>query len=131
MHFLRHRVLIFILVGSGAALIHFLSVVLLVEIVGMAPLLANVGGWMCAFGFSYGGHRWLTFADHEAPVLRSFWRFFLISASGFSVNESAYAILLHVSHFSYQLLLAIVLVGVALFTYLLSRHWAFATDKSR
>lgn len=125
MFLLRHRPVVFILVGSAAALVHLLTVIFLVERVHMAPLVANVGGWMCAFTVSYGGHFLLTFADHDAPVLQSAGRFFLLSAAGFAINESAYAILLHASQLPYHFLLAIVLACVALVTYLLSRRWAF------
>ena len=123
---LRHRPVVFILVGSTAALVHLLTVILLVETLHVAPLLANVGGWLCAFGVSYGGHQFLTFADHDAPVLQSAGRFFLLSAAGFAINESAYAILLRTSRVPYHFLLAIILVCVAVVTYLLSRRWAFA-----
>ena len=126
MFLLRHRPVVFILVGSAAALVHLLTVVLLVETLHVAPLVANVGGWMCAFTVSYSGHYWLTFGDHDAPVLQSASRFLLLSAGGFAINESAYAILLHASRVPYYFLLAIILLCVALATYLLSRRWAFA-----
>lgn len=129
MSLLRHRPVVFILVGSTAALVHLLTVILLVEKMHLMPLVANVGGWLCAFGVSYGGHRLLTFADHDAPVLRSVSRFFLLSAAGFAINESAYALLLHSSQVPYYLLLAIILVCVAVATYLLSRCWAFAGSR--
>jgi putative flippase GtrA len=129
MFLLRHRPVVFILVGSAAALVHLLTVIVLVEKGHMPPLIANVGGWMCAFTVSYGGHRWLTFADHDAPVLQSAGRFFLLSAGGFAINESAYAILLHASRVPYHFLLAIILLCVAAGTYLLSRRWAFADTR--
>jgi len=125
----RHRPVVFIAVGSAAALVHLLTVVLLVEQMHLAPLVANVGGWLCAFTVSYGGHRLLTFADHDAPVLQSAGRFFLLSAAGFAINESAYTLLLHSSQVPYYLLLAIILVCVAVLTYLLSRRWAFAGNR--
>ena len=120
------RPVIFILVGSAAALTHLMTVILLVENAHLAPLVANVGGWLCAFGVSYGGHYLLTFADHAARALQSIFRFFVLSASGFAINESAYAILLRTSSAPYPVLLAIILACVAVLTYLLSRHWAFA-----
>jgi putative flippase GtrA len=126
MFLLRHRPVVFILVGSTAALVHLLTVILLVEKMHIAPLVANVGGWLCAFTVSYGGHQLLTFADHDAPVLQSASRFLLLSAAGFAINESAYAILLHTSRVPYHFLLAIILLCVAVVTYLLSRRWAFA-----
>ena len=49
----------------------------------------------------------------------------MISASGFIVNESAYALLLRQGSQHFELMLAAVLVAVAVFSYLLSRHWAF------
>jgi putative flippase GtrA len=125
MYFFHRRTILFILVGSAAAFTHFLTVVLIVEKLALPPLKANVIGWLCAFGVSYAGHYSLTFADHGAPVLRSAGRFFLLSAAGFIINESSYAILLYVSPLPYYFLLALILVSVAIFTYLLSQRWAF------
>ena len=121
----HQRGMLFILVGSAAALAHFLTVVFIVERSGLAPLLANVLGWLCAFWVSFGGHHYLTFSGHGTPVLRSVPRFFLISAVGFTINESSYAVLLSVTDQPYYLLLGIVLVFVAVLTYVLSQDWAF------
>jgi uncharacterized membrane protein len=52
-------------------------------------------------------------------------RFFVLSAAGFAINESAYALLLHLTLLPYQVLLAFILIAVAAFTYLLSQRWAF------
>jgi putative flippase GtrA len=123
---LHRRAIYFILVGCAAALVHFVTVVQLVERLAWAPLAANVAGWLCAFGVSFTGHFRLTFADHSAPVLRSAARFFLISAAGFAINETAYAVALRYSPARYDVLLAVILVAVAALTYLTSRHWAFA-----
>ncbi|HVN41203.1 MAG TPA: GtrA family protein [Steroidobacteraceae bacterium] len=123
----HRRAFYFIVVGCAAAFVHFVTVVLIVERLALTPLVANVIGWLCAFGVSYSGHYRLTFADHSAPALRSAARFFLISASGFAINESSYAIALRFSHVPYDVLLAIILVAVAVLTYLTSRHWAFAS----
>lgn len=126
MFLLRRRPVVFILVGSAAALVHLVIVMLLVEGLQLAPLVANFGGWLCAFSVSYGGHKALTFADHDAPALQSASRFLLLSAGGFAINELAYAVLLHTSRIPYHFLLAIILLCVAVATYLLSRYWAFA-----
>jgi putative flippase GtrA len=125
MFLFKRRPLLFVVVGSLAALTHLLTVIFIVEALDVVPLKANVIGWLCAFGVSYGGHFRLTFADHAAPPLRSILRFFLLSAAGFAINESAYALLLHVTVLPYQLLLALILVAVAGFTYLASQRWAF------
>lgn len=126
MFLFRRRPVVFVLVGSTAAIIHLVTVMLLVESAHLAPLVANFGGWICAFGVSYGGHSALTFAGHDAPAAQSASRFLLLSAGGFAINEAAYAVLLHTSRVPYHFLLAIILLCVAVATYLLSRYWAFA-----
>jgi putative flippase GtrA len=116
----------FIAVGTAAAATHLGVVVALVETVGIAPLVANLGGWCAAFGVSFAGHWHLTFAGSGADARMALRRFVLISMGGFLINEAAYAWLLHRSGAGYALLLAGVLLGVAALTFLLSRGWAFA-----
>lgn len=119
------RIAWFLAVGSTAAAVHWSTVVWLVGQHGWAPLAANVLGWLVAFGVSFGGHFGLTFRHHGTPPGRAVRRFFALSATGFAVNESAYALLLQRGGQRYEFLLALVLVGVAVLTYWLSRQWAF------
>lgn len=121
----RGHVAWFIAVGCAAAAVHWLVVVALVSLVGWRPLWANVLGWAVAFGVSFTGHHRLTFRGHGAPLRASMKRFFMVSAGGFAANQTAYAILLQWSGRRYDLALAVVLLAVAVLTYLLSRHWAF------
>ena len=121
----RRRLARFVAVGCAAAAVHFGMVVLLVEHVGATPLAANVVGWLVAFVVSFAGQHRLTFADRSAPLLQAAPRFFAISAGGFATNEAAYALLLHVSAIRYDVALAIVLLAVAVMTYVLSSRWAF------
>ncbi len=104
---------------------------LLVEGLGLAPLWANLWGWLVAFGVSFGGHHRLTFAAHRAPLRSSLPKFFLISAGGFAVNEATYALLLHYGGWRYDLTLAVVLVAVAALTFVSSRLWAFRHSGSK
>lgn len=99
--------------------------VAVVRQVGLAPLVANVVGWLVAFGVSFVGHYRLTFRHQHAPLLRSAGRFFLVSALGFAVNEAAYAVLLTATSIRYDILLALVLIGIAGMTFILGRYWAF------
>lgn len=114
----------FVAVGCAAAAVHLAVVVLLVSGLGQLPLLANIVGWLIAFTVSFSGHWLLTF-DKRAPWWRAARRFFTISMGGFLVNESMYAVLLRLSGWRYDVLLAIVLLVVAVITYLLSSRWAF------
>lgn len=112
--------------GAAAAATHLLVVLLLVEGGGLAPLAANVGGFLVAFLVSYGGHRHLTFADHAAPVAQSLPRFFLVACLGFLCNEGLFALLLAFTELPYPAALVLVLLAVAVLTFVLGRCWAFA-----
>ena len=115
----------FIGVGCVAAAVHWAVVVALVEHASWRPLLANLVGWLVALSVSFAGHHRLSFRGHGTPLVTSAARFFVVSAAGFAVNETAYAVLLHASAVRYDLLLAALLVAVAFVSYWLSRHWAF------
>lgn len=116
----------FVIVGGTAATVHFGVVLGLVQRLQWAPLAANVAAWCVAFGVSYIGHRHLSFRAGAAPLGRSVRRFATLSLAGLTVNEGAYALLLHGTGLRYDVALALVLAGVAVFTYVLGRHWAFA-----
>ena len=119
------RIGFFVVVGGTAAAVHLGVVVLLVSHAGLAPVAANVGGWLVAFCVSFLGQWQLTFRSQAAPPLRALRRFLLLSAAGFALNEAAFALLLHLSSLPYPVVLAMVIAGVAVMTYLLSLRWAF------
>ncbi|CAN5807984.1 hypothetical protein BH09PSE5_BH09PSE5_18520 [soil metagenome] len=120
--------LMFIAVGCAAAAVHFAIALMLIRSGLLQPLQANVLAWLCAFAVSFTGHHRLTFRANLAPRTRAAMRFLLVSAGAFAVNEAAYAALLHWTRLPYDVALALVLMGVAAFTYLLGRHWAFLGD---
>jgi putative flippase GtrA len=115
----------FVAVGCAAAATHWLVVVATVNWLGLAPLLANVIGWLIAFVVSFAGHYQLTFRQQHAPLFKAARRFFAVSALGFGVNELAYAWLLQATPLRYDVLLAIILIGMAFITFILGRFWAF------
>ncbi|MGB3288386.1 MAG: GtrA family protein [Burkholderiaceae bacterium] len=115
----------FIAVGCAAAATHWLVVVAVVSAAGLAPLAANVIGWLVAFCVSFAGHYLLTFRHHQAPLAQAARRFFAVSALGFAVNELAYAWLLRATDLPYDLLLALILIAIAGMTFILGRLWAF------
>lgn len=115
----------FVAVGCAAAATHWLVAVLTVRGLGYAPLVANIVGWLVAFCVSFTGHFQFTFKHQRAPMVKAARRFFLVSALGFSVNELAYAWLLQVTTIRYDILLALILVAIAVMTFILGRFWAF------
>ncbi len=121
------QALCFIAVGSVAALMHWLIVVLLVSLCHWRPLHANVWGWLFAFVVSFSGHYGLTFRHLGGALGPSAARFFVVSALGFALNQLVYAALLHwTDGRAYALVLGAVLLLVAGATYVLSLRWAFA-----
>ncbi len=108
-------------------MVHWLVVVLLVSGGYLTPLIANIIGWLVAFGASFTGHYQLTFRYQRSGVKDAIWRFFLLSAFGFIINETSYALLLKQTRLPYELLLALILIGVAALTFVASRFWAFKT----
>ncbi len=123
---LSHQLGWFIAVGATAAAVHWLVVVLLVSGNYLTPLVANVAGWLVAFGVSFTGHYQLTFRYQRQGLRQSISRFFVLSAAGFTINEASYAWLLHQTSLPYDALLAAILVAVAVLTFIASRLWAFA-----
>ena len=115
----------FIAVGCAAAFTHWSVAVLCVERIAMRPLLANAVGWIIAFLVSFTGHYRLTFRRAAQPVGRAARRFFTISAISFFVNEASYSLLLRTTGIRYDVLLALILIAVAVLTFLASRLWAF------
>ena len=130
MHALSRQITCFVVVGCAAAATHWLVAVACVQALGMAPLAANAAGWLVAFGVSFGGHYLLTFRHEAAPLAAAAWRFFLISAAGFAINEATYAWLLAHTGLRYDVLLAGVLILVAGLTFLFSRYWAFRRTRA-
>lgn len=115
----------FIAVGCAAAAVHLGAVVLLVSELRLTPLIANVLGWLTAFGVSFVGHHRWTFAHLGARWHRALPRFLTLSALGFAINQGTYALALRSLPWRYDVLLAGVLVLVAVATYVLGKLWAF------
>ncbi|MDQ7969153.1 MAG: GtrA family protein [Oxalicibacterium faecigallinarum] len=122
------RIARFGVVGLTAAGVHYWTVIALVELLQIAPLHANVGGFVVAFWFSYFGHRYWTFSDtvgHQPGQRQSFLRFLLVAVLGFLMNAFLFFLFLHYTDIPYYVALAIVVLTVAAMTYVLSRLWAF------
>ena len=115
----------FTIVGAIAALVHYISALILEGCLMLSPGLANFLAFLLAFPVSYFGHRALSFANSNNTHGYAFPRFLLVACSGFAGNQIMLLALLRFSAIPFWLALAIVMVIVALATYLLSRYWAF------
>ncbi|MEO8465314.1 MAG: GtrA family protein [Gammaproteobacteria bacterium] len=119
------EVIAFGAVGATAFLVHFAIVMVTVPL-GVAPLLANVFGFLAAFAVSFVGHGRWSFPAEGRPVAPALRRFVAVAVSGFVLNEIAYAVLLRATALDYRVALFIVLCGVAGLTWVAGRYWAFA-----
>ena len=122
---MSRQLILFILVGTLAAVTHWGIVIAVVQLLDAPALLANLCGWLIAFGVSFSGHYWLTFRQQKARLAPALKRFFVVSAAGFAVNEASYALLLKYSGLRYDILLGLILIALAVLTFLAGRLWAF------
>lgn len=120
-----HEIGWFVVVGCTAAATHWLGTVACVHLLDFRPFIANFIGWSLAVVVSFSGHYFLTFRHQAKTFLPAVRRFFAISASGFAINELAFIFLLRSTSIPYYWLLALILVAIAVLTFLLSRFWAF------
>ena len=128
---IKKEPVIFILVGIFAAIVHLLIVWLLVKASSLAPLQANIAGFLGAVNISYFGHSQFTFKQSNSISVKSFIQFFGIACIGFLINQIAYfyGLKWFGSRF-YLPILALVLVLVAMFTFVFSKFWVFARHGS-
>lgn len=126
-HPLRRELTGFFAVGCAAALTHLSVVTILVEQFGWAALTANIAAFSVAFFVSFSGHSQFTFPTDTASLNAARLRFFCVAFTAFVLNQTAFAVGLHVFGERYYLpILFFVLLLVAAATYLASKRWAFA-----
>ncbi|WP_018412011.1 GtrA family protein [Methyloversatilis thermotolerans] len=123
---MRASLLLFLIVGGCAAATHYVVTLGVDALTGIEPAWSNLIGFLTAFPVSYFGHRNLSFAGTQAPHRQALPRLFAVSASAFVGNQIMLAALLRYTPLPLWIALAVVLVFVALSTWLLGRYWAFA-----
>ena len=111
------------LVGASAAGVHLLVFEWARGF--MLPELANLVGFLTAFGVSFAGHRWLSFRGTSTGLQQSLLRFFVTAVAGFATNELCFMLALRVAHWPVWPSLVLALLLAAGQTFLLGRWWAF------
>ncbi len=113
-------------VGITALLVHLAAVSLWLVPTGLQPLVANIIAFLIAFIVSYLGHRHLTFRASHVANRHALPRFFIVACLGFAINEFLYFVLLSFTSLDYRIALFIVLLTVAILTFVLGKLWAFS-----
>lgn len=121
---LSSKFLRFAIVGTGGAIVHVTTVMLLVNYLQMHPLSANVAGFLLGFQVSYFGHRYWTFSDSNVRHQTAFPRLLALQIFNFGANETMFYILLSL-HLPYLIALLIVLCILPVMTFTVSRLWIF------
>lgn len=118
----------FLIIGALAALTHYVVAVGLEWLLKINPLYSNIAGFLLAFPVSYVGHYQFTFAAIKTRHQHSLPKFLSIAVLGFLANQGLVALGLIYTDLPFWLLLGVVMVLIAVMTYLLSRYWAFDVE---
>lgn len=117
----------FAVVGLAATAVHVGVALVGHEYVGLAPLAANLAGYACAVAVSYFGNAWLTFGRPAADA-GQFVRFVIISLLALVLNQLIVAYCTRVLEWPFAGALALVVAVVPLFTFAVSKLWAFSNS---
>jgi len=117
-------------IGVLAALTHYAIAITLTS-KAMQPAWANLIAFVIAFWVSYFGHRYFSFEAGDVSHQQTLPRFILVAVLGFILNESLLLLMLHFTAITIALGLPFIIILTAIFTFILSRQFAFDTSNSR
>lgn len=116
----------FVIVGSLAAFVHLGILRVAVNILSIAPFIANTIAFSIAFVVSYTGQSLWTFNHKPHDLQGTVFRFLATQLfCSFALNQGLYMLILTFTDINYLLASFIVLLVVPLATYSLSKYWAF------
>lgn len=124
------QLLRFGVIGIIAAIAHYCIAIFLTNH-DMAAAWANLVAFVIAFWVSYFGHRYFSFEAGDVSHQQTLPRFILVAVLGFILNESLLLLMLHFSKISMALGLPFIIILTAIFTFILSRQFAFDTSGTR
>ena len=118
------------LVGAAATGVHIAAGVVLIG-VGWPAALANPVAFLFAFGVSFAGHLWYSFAQQNPDPRRALRRFAVVAGIGFVCNEAILIAILQTALVTAPVALALSTACAAALTFVLSRLWAFQAGPDR
>ncbi|WP_316858326.1 GtrA family protein [uncultured Cohaesibacter sp.] len=117
-------ILRFGIVGVMATLIHMSVASGLVHFASVNVFTANLAAYLIAFIFAFSGHFFWTFQTGGA-LRQALWRYFVISASAFAVNNLVLLALVKSGVLSKVMSVLIAAAIVPAISYFASRFWGF------
>lgn len=121
---LLRQFLTFVVVGVIAAVAHYGVLILLVELGGMAPVIATLWGFLAGAAVSYALNRHFTFRSHR-PHRAAAPRFLLVSVVGFVLNGVVMWVLNEQWGVQYLLAQVIATLIVLFWNFSVNRLWTF------
>lgn len=115
------------IIGILAALTHYLIAITLTHH-DIPAAWANLIAFVIAFWVSYFGHRYFSFDVGDISHQQTLPRFILVAVLGFILNESLLLLMLHFTSITMALGLPFIIILTAVFTFILSRQFAFDTS---
>jgi putative flippase GtrA len=112
------------LVGALATAVYFLVAIVMVEAVGLRPVIASVVGQSFSALVSYFGHTIYSFRVRQAH-LRHGARFLVIAAATFGLNVIVTWLLTEIVRVPYWIAFTAVVVMIPTVNYLANRFWVF------
>lgn len=113
-------------VGAVAAFTHYVVLIMLLNLTNTSLAYGNLIAFVIAFWVSYFGHRIITFSAQDILHQQALPKFMLVSGLGFSFNEF---FLLTSHHYlpntNLSYLIILVIICTAIFTFILSKFFAF------
>ncbi|WP_417670258.1 GtrA family protein [Roseibium sp.] len=118
----------FAIVGGLATLTHAAVAVLLFETDLLPALIANLAGFLVAFGVSFAGHHFWSFSAtrHNGGTGKRMRRFFILAVTGFALNSSVLASWIGLTNWPETLGILFSIAIVPALTFLGARLWAFS-----
>jgi len=117
-------------IGVIAAITHYCIAIFLIS-KDMPAAWANLIAFVIAFWVSYLGHRYFSFDAGDVSHQQTLPRFILVAVLGFILNESLLLFMLHFTKISMAVGLPFIIILTAIFTFILSRQFAFNTAGTR
>lgn len=132
---LEKQLVKFLVIGGLAALTHLVIFALLDRPLARSTdweyseYLTNFIAFVVAFQVSYWGHSGWSFAGHGRRKRDTSWKFLSTSVFGLCLNQFLFFLLLNFTTLPNIVSLFIVLLVVAVVTFILSKLWAFNAVK--
>lgn len=124
------RYMPFLSVGAIAAMVHYwVALAGFYWVGGMSASSSNWLGFLMAFPVSYLGHRYWTFSATQVSHGQALLKFSMVALLSFQGNQALLWLTLKHTPLPFWLVLGVVMVLVAVITYVLSRRWVFKYGK--